>query len=403
MRIGKARILSTLTVGTSTLGGGQVLTVASVVAGMGLPPMTTTQRDAIATPTEGTVVYNLSTNTIDYYDGTQWITLLGGSTSAFTLDFTNADLAAGILTATHNLDQRPVLVQVYDNTWDMISPSEITLSDANTCDIDLAAFGTITGTWHLIVSTGGGTGAVPSGSGFAFGPAGSIPSPSTPGSVYLSTDYPVLYLDSGSEWRSFGPLYSFSNPPTTGWTQVNWSTNGGTTTVNQTTTGQLVMTDINSQSSEEGRLYTRPLISPNYRVTMGFLPLNVLVVGGQYPNCGLVLYDSVSQGRTSWTDINYNGSGYWISIGQWSALSGSGDVSYRTVWAHPSSVQWVRVESDGVNRNWYRSVDGMTWALYKTEAVGSFIVEDSYGIYVDSVFAPFVSMNVVSWKEEALP
>ena len=38
-----------------------------------LPPrMTTTQRDAIATPAEGLVIFNTSTDKINYFDGVQW-------------------------------------------------------------------------------------------------------------------------------------------------------------------------------------------------------------------------------------------------------------------------------------------------------------------------------------------
>ena len=50
-----------------------VLQVASTTAGFLPPRMTTAQRNAIASPAEGLQIYNLTTHTMNYYNGTAWI------------------------------------------------------------------------------------------------------------------------------------------------------------------------------------------------------------------------------------------------------------------------------------------------------------------------------------------
>ena len=56
-----------------------ILDVRSTTKGFLQPRMTTTQRDAIATPATGLQVYNTTTNTNDYYNGTSWNALAVGN------------------------------------------------------------------------------------------------------------------------------------------------------------------------------------------------------------------------------------------------------------------------------------------------------------------------------------
>ncbi|MBD2753783.1 hypothetical protein [Spirosoma validum] len=60
-------------VNSTTLVPSSVFSVNSTTKGAIMAPrMTTTQRDAIASPAEGIQVYNLTTHTLDYYNGTVW-------------------------------------------------------------------------------------------------------------------------------------------------------------------------------------------------------------------------------------------------------------------------------------------------------------------------------------------
>lgn len=40
--------------------------------GVGLPILTTTERDAISSPEEGKLIYNTTTNKLNFYNGTSW-------------------------------------------------------------------------------------------------------------------------------------------------------------------------------------------------------------------------------------------------------------------------------------------------------------------------------------------
>jgi hypothetical protein len=61
-----------LLIGTSTNVASSALTVESTTKGFLPPRMTTAQRDAIASPVAGLVIYNTSTNKHQGYDGTNW-------------------------------------------------------------------------------------------------------------------------------------------------------------------------------------------------------------------------------------------------------------------------------------------------------------------------------------------
>jgi hypothetical protein len=83
------------------------------------------------------------------------ISAAGGTTTtnpnSFRTSFVDGDLTAGVLTVTHSMGEKYVDVTVYNNTDNKIMPDDITLTDANNLDIDLTSFGTLTGTWNLVV------------------------------------------------------------------------------------------------------------------------------------------------------------------------------------------------------------------------------------------------------------
>lgn len=64
--------------------------------------------------------------------------------------FTNASLTGGVLTATHNLGQKIVSVQISDNNDKLILPDDTTLISTTACSVDLTSFGTLTGTWNVL-------------------------------------------------------------------------------------------------------------------------------------------------------------------------------------------------------------------------------------------------------------
>jgi hypothetical protein len=56
-----------------------MLDVSSTTTGMLIPRMTSAQRTAIAGPATGLQVYDITTGTFWYYDGTQWVEILNGN------------------------------------------------------------------------------------------------------------------------------------------------------------------------------------------------------------------------------------------------------------------------------------------------------------------------------------
>lgn len=78
----------------------------------------------------------------------QWAA--GGS--SYTTTFVDGDLVAGVLTVTHSLNQRPVNVQIYTNTFALIIPDGVVLNSVNTAQVDLSSFTPLTGTWSVIVN-----------------------------------------------------------------------------------------------------------------------------------------------------------------------------------------------------------------------------------------------------------
>jgi hypothetical protein len=59
----------------TSINASAILDITSTTQGFLKPRMTTTQRNAIATPATGLEVYNTTTNTEDYYNGTAWVSL----------------------------------------------------------------------------------------------------------------------------------------------------------------------------------------------------------------------------------------------------------------------------------------------------------------------------------------
>lgn len=65
--------------------------------------------------------------------------------------FGNSDLTAGALAIAHNLNVASVLVQIFDESNQMVLPDTLTLTNNNTTTADLSSYGTISGTWSYIV------------------------------------------------------------------------------------------------------------------------------------------------------------------------------------------------------------------------------------------------------------
>lgn len=104
-----------------------ILDLASTNAGMLIPRMTTAQRDAIAAPPIGLQVYNITTNTLDIYKGTTWLSVAyAPPASIIVFVYSMADLPAPVATViTLNLAHIYIISGIID-----ISPNSINLNGA---------------------------------------------------------------------------------------------------------------------------------------------------------------------------------------------------------------------------------------------------------------------------------
>ncbi len=93
---------SQIGIGTTTPNSSAALDVTSTTKGLLPPRMTTVQRDAIANPATGLQIYNTTTNTKDYFNGTAWVSTLatnsalGTPTSATLTNATGLPLGTGV-------------------------------------------------------------------------------------------------------------------------------------------------------------------------------------------------------------------------------------------------------------------------------------------------------------------
>ena len=76
------------------------------------------------------------------------------SSADYNLSFTDSDLTAGVLSVNHSLNDQYVYVMVVDNNDVSVVPDEVTYTDANNCEVDLSGYGTLTGTWNLVIFSG---------------------------------------------------------------------------------------------------------------------------------------------------------------------------------------------------------------------------------------------------------
>jgi hypothetical protein len=72
-----------------------ILELRSTLRGMLAPRMTTVQRDAILSPATGLLIYNTSTNSFNYYNGSGWIAILNGNTGVTSINGTLNRISIG--------------------------------------------------------------------------------------------------------------------------------------------------------------------------------------------------------------------------------------------------------------------------------------------------------------------
>lgn len=80
---GKSKLIGNVVVGASSFDASAVLTITSTTKGALMPRMSTAQRDAISTPTDGLLIFNTTTNQYEFFE-TTWQSI-GNAHDAVTL------------------------------------------------------------------------------------------------------------------------------------------------------------------------------------------------------------------------------------------------------------------------------------------------------------------------------
>jgi hypothetical protein len=105
-------------VGIGTGSPSAPLEVSSTTGGVVFPRLTTTQRDAISSPTDGETIFNSTTNQLESYNGTSWGAAGSGGVSKYdsgwvTTDGTTTVANSATLTFTHGLSTSAINAQLW--------------------------------------------------------------------------------------------------------------------------------------------------------------------------------------------------------------------------------------------------------------------------------------------------
>jgi hypothetical protein len=68
-------------IGTTSPNPSAILDIVSNTTGILIPRLTTSQRNSISSPAQGLLIFNTSTNSFEYYDGTGWQTITTATTT----------------------------------------------------------------------------------------------------------------------------------------------------------------------------------------------------------------------------------------------------------------------------------------------------------------------------------
>lgn len=91
-------------IGTVNPAASAALDITSTTKGFLAPRMTTTQRNAIASPATGLQVYNTSLNKLNFYNGTSWRALVDSTTLATYLPLAGGTMTGNLLFTDNTLD-----------------------------------------------------------------------------------------------------------------------------------------------------------------------------------------------------------------------------------------------------------------------------------------------------------
>jgi hypothetical protein len=116
--------ISTTKVGVGTSTPSAPLDVTSTTGGLVFPRLTTTQRDAISSPTNGETIYNTTTTQVESYNGTNWVA--GGTTVVANNAVTSDSITNDAVTTLKIADDAVTTLKIAD---DAVNSAKISSTD----------------------------------------------------------------------------------------------------------------------------------------------------------------------------------------------------------------------------------------------------------------------------------
>lgn len=134
--------ISTTKVGVGTSSPSAPLDVTSTTGGVVFPRLTTAQRDAISSPTNGETIYNTTTTQVESYNGTSWIA--GGGGTVTSVD-SGTGLTGGPITSSGTLSIANNGVDTAQIAADAVTTAKITNDAVGADQLDESQSYVVTG------------------------------------------------------------------------------------------------------------------------------------------------------------------------------------------------------------------------------------------------------------------
>lgn len=216
---------------------------------------------------------------------------------------------------------------------------------------------------------------------FQVGAIASLPAAGVAGRIYRASDDAYTLFDNGSAWLAYGPTFPLTPPV---WTGYSW-TNQGSATLTQKTNGSTLFSG-GWQNGDNLRMYLKAYPSTPFTYTIGIL--STIFAFNTNNRCGLILYDSGS-GKSVDLALFAAQTAPQIILGKWNSLS-SYNSNY-TPWSGfsqlalpmSSAMLFLRFNDDGTYRNWYISLDNLTyWQIYQVSNT-DFVTPNHIGVFIN--------------------
>ena len=272
---------SRVAIGTTVPDASAVIDITSNTGGALIPRMTQAERDNIPSPALGLMVFNISTNCLNMYNGTTW------KQSCFECDFTNPTVSNNSpLCAGNTLNLTASFLDGADYFW--TGPNAFSSSEQSPSIPDLTTSGA--GLYSLQVTKDGCTGTAVT----------TLVTVNTPPATPAAITGPSEVCEGATD-------VAYSIAPVHGANYYNWTVpSGSSITSGQGTTNITVTFGASSGnitvSAEDTENGCGPSSQNNYAVTVNPLPISSFTPIGAYTAINNVFIPTVTSGVTySWT------------------------------------------------------------------------------------------------------